>query len=245
MTLAMPDSTDVAALPPGYGQYLGYVDGQWPTAPELARRFPGARIVSLTVTGATLAATGADIEPGNLTAKDGAQWARQRINQAPGFRPVLYASVIGEPGYGMVEVWRALTANGISLPQVRLLSAHYGMGEHICGPHTCGEIGIDMDGTQWTDQWAPNVDMSALQDDFFGSWTEEIVGELPVVRQGDSGEAVRTVQGLCGSRGYGLILDGEFGPKTATAVRTIQHQNSITADGVVGPQTWPVLLGIA
>lgn len=245
MTLAMPDSTDVAALPPGYGQYLGYVDGRWPTYPELARKFPKARNIGLTVTGATFAAHGCDVEFGNLTAADAGQWTRQKLNRQPASRPVLYASVTGEQGYGMPDVLRALDANRISRDRVRLLSAHYGAGEHICGPATCGEIGIGMDGTQWTDQWAPNVDMSALQDGFFGSWTEEIMTELPIVRQGDEGGAVRTVQGNLVARYKAVKIDGAFGPQTDAAVRQVQDAAHIIVDGIVGPQTWPVLLGIA
>lgn len=256
MTLAMPDSTDVAALPGGCPAYLGYTDGEFANTGQIRKRFPAARVIGLTVTGTDISgADGCDIEPGNLTAKDGAQWARQKLNRQPASRPVMYASVIGEPGYGMSEVISALHVNMISISQVRLLSAHYGEGEHICGPHTCNLINIGMDGTQWTDQFRSQglfmVDMSALQDGFFGSWTEEIVQQLPVVQQGDTGDSVRTVQGLVNARlarsspdPY-LLLDGIFGTKTKTGVEIVQGGAKITQDGVVGPLTWPVLLGIA
>ena len=256
MTLDMPDSTDVAALPPGYGQYLGYVDGSVirPTMPELRARFPRARLIGLTVTGSTFAADGCDSEREDLTAKGAAQWARQKLNRQPGSRPVIYASIVGDPGYGMPAVLTALAANDIGRDQVRLLSAHYGAGEHICGPATCGLSRFIMDGTQWTDHFSTAdgafVDMSVLDDGFFGDWTEEIVGQLPVVRQGDSGEAVRTVQGLILSRGPWagvgpIAVDGAFGPKTEMAVRAVQLHGGIAQDGIVGPLTWPVLLGIA
>lgn len=250
MTLSMPDSIDVAALPSGYGQYLGYVDGRWPTAYELRKRFPAARIIGLTVTGGTLGAQGCDIEAEDLTPVTGASWAALKLGRSPRSRPVLYASVAA-----MGEVLSELEGRSIWRDQVRLLSAHYGFGEHICGPRTCGEINITMDGTQWTDQFrtlAGTVDMSVLQDGFFGSWTEEIVQQLPVVQQGDSGEAVRTVQGCVNARGNTgpvavptLVIDGAFGPKTRYAVEACQHNAGIPVDGIAGPQTWPVLLGIA
>jgi hypothetical protein len=38
----------------------------------------------------------------------------------------------------------------ISRSEVRLWSAHYGLGEHICGPGSCGAVPVEVDGTQWT-----------------------------------------------------------------------------------------------
>lgn len=251
MTLACPDSTDLAALPPGYGQYLGYVDGQWITVPELRKRFPAARIIGLTVTAAPLDATGIDCEPGNPDAAQSADWAAAKLAAVPGSRPVIYASVIGEPGYGMAAVLGELAKRGIARNQVRLLTAHYGHGEHICGPGTCGLLSTEADGTQWTDKFpgagGALVDMSALRDDFFGvpTWTEAIVQQLPTVQQGMTGEGVRTAQGALVARHHEIAVDGIFGTETATAVRVEQSQAHIAVDGIVGQHTWPVLLGIA
>jgi len=80
--------------------------------------------------------------------------------------------------------------------------------------------------------------------------TDWITG-MPVVRQGDTGPVVRTVQGLLLARSYvightgqlGVGLDGQFGPLTDAAVRNLQAAARITIDGIVGPQTWPVLAG--
>lgn len=250
--LAMADSVTVADLPPGYDAYLGYVDGRWPTAAELRAVFPAARLILLTVTGTSLRADGVDVEPGNVDAAKAVQWAEQKIADNPGFRPVIYASVQGAAGYGMGDVLRALSGSGIDRYQLRLLSAHYGDGPHVCGPHSCGLIGTEMDGTQWTAQFkcpgGANVDMSMLADDFFGrpeSETVRLVRELGIVRQGDTGAAVKTVQGLLVARGWLVAVDGTFGPDTKLAVHRLQAAGKVTADGVVGPATWPVLLGVA
>jgi Putative peptidoglycan binding domain len=261
MTLAMPDSVNVSNLPIGYPAYLGYIDGNFRTANALRSMFPGAELVLLTVTGSPVDAHGArvspgsDAEPGDLTAARAVQWALEQL-AAQVWRPVIYASIEGAQGYGMGDVTRALAAAGIPRDLVRLLSAHYGEGPHICGPASCKLSAVAMDGTQWTNDFVTRagavVDMSELAGDFFAgpgqSETERLVGELGIVRQGQAGAAVRTVQGLCNAReagGAALKIDGVFGIQTLSAVKFLQSLGKVTVDGIVGPQTWPVLLGVA
>jgi hypothetical protein len=81
-------------------------------------------------------------------------------------------------------------------------------------------------------------------------WQEDAMRALPVLSYGAIGGDVRTVQGLCNARSYAgvpapLMLDGIFGRKTRAAVEDMQRDHSIGVDGVVGPQTWPVLMGVA
>lgn len=64
----------------------------------------------------------------------------------------------------------------------------------------------------------------------------------PLVRQGDSGPVVRTVQHLLRQGGATITADGAFGPATDSAVRTFQSARGLTADGLVGSQTWPALV---
>jgi murein L,D-transpeptidase YcbB/YkuD len=62
------------------------------------------------------------------------------------------------------------------------------------------------------------------------------------LKEGDSGDDVRALQGRLNARHYGnLVVDGSFGPKTTQAVRTAQAAHSLTVDGVVGPNTRKVL----
>ena len=57
-------------------------------------------------------------------------------------------------------------------------------------------------------------------------------------RKGDKGQEVRRIQRAIKWHGIGgLVIDGDFGPKTETAVRQFQQQVSLTVDGVVGPDT--------
>lgn len=56
------------------------------------------------------------------------------------------------------------------------------------------------------------------------------------------GSAVRTLQNVLISLGFGLSADGEFGPITDNAVKYFQKTNDLEVDGVVGPATWGALV---
>lgn len=82
-------------------------------------------------------------------------------------------------------------------------------------------------------------------------WTEMLVSELPTLRQGATGYAVRVVQGLLDVNGFSLKTDGIFGPLTHQAVGSYQvsHRvaNSVAGgvgDGIVGQWTWRALLDL-
>jgi Putative peptidoglycan binding domain len=112
----------------------------------------------------------------------------------------------------------------------------------------------DYDNDMWSADWLANVSVAPQPpappsgDD----WTERTLEQLPELKQGDTGNNVRTLQGLLVARGYHLGttgahnvgVDGDFGVLTDSAVKDVQQRGKITADGVVGPQTWPLLLGL-
>jgi peptidoglycan hydrolase-like protein with peptidoglycan-binding domain len=64
----------------------------------------------------------------------------------------------------------------------------------------------------------------------------------PVVRRGARDHPVRTLQHLLRAHGKNVAVDGIFGPATETAVRQVQTTGGVAADGIVGPQTWPILI---
>lgn len=64
---------------------------------------------------------------------------------------------------------------------------------------------------------------------------------FPVVKRGCVGPEVKTVQALLNGWGYALDVDGAFGEKTETAVKTFQKRMSLTPDGIVGDKTWAAL----
>lgn len=67
--------------------------------------------------------------------------------------------------------------------------------------------------------------------------------ETFVLQNGSDCEAVRALQALLNLRGkYGLKTDGDFGPKTETAVKNYQKSRGLSVDGIAGPDTWKSLL---
>jgi hypothetical protein len=192
MSISMPDSVTPADLPAGYPAYLAYCDGQWATEAQVRAAHPGAHVLTLTVTGLTLGADGIDCEPGNVNAAEAADWVRRKLAVAPSSRPVVYASMEGDPGYGMPWVIAALLRLGISRGQYRVHTAHYTGHPHVCSPQSCeagGQpIGYTADGTQWASAFpglnGSVIDMSLLADDYFGGWILSAPRSLTVTGAG-------------------------------------------------------------
>jgi len=55
-------------------------------------------------------------------------------------------------------------------------------------------------------------------------------------------DGVRAIQSRLNANGYGLCIDGAFGPKTEAAVRDFQHSRGLVVDGKVGEGTWQKLV---
>ena len=66
---------------------------------------------------------------------------------------------------------------------------------------------------------------------------------MKTVRKGDVGDAVKDLQARLNAFGYGLIIDGDFGPKTDMALRDFQKKHNLVVDGICGPLTWAALNG--
>lgn len=66
-----------------------------------------------------------------------------------------------------------------------------------------------------------------------------------LLRTGDKGFAVRLCQAALVHHNYRVTVDGDFGKGTETAVKAFQTTQHLSADGVVGRQTWTALLADA
>ena len=64
----------------------------------------------------------------------------------------------------------------------------------------------------------------------------------PIQQVGSTGENVRSVQYLLNAHGAAVSVDGSFGSMTQSAVQQFQSDNGLQPDGIVGNQTWPVLI---
>jgi peptidoglycan hydrolase-like protein with peptidoglycan-binding domain len=61
------------------------------------------------------------------------------------------------------------------------------------------------------------------------------------LRVGSTGDRVATLQHRLNRLGADLVIDGDFGPLTDTAVRGFQAGHGLEVDGVVGPLTWQAI----
>ena len=60
---------------------------------------------------------------------------------------------------------------------------------------------------------------------------------------GSSGEDVKELQKALNNAGYSLDVDGKFGAKTQSAVKSYQKSKGLSVDGIVGNNTWTSLSG--
>lgn len=78
-----------------------------------------------------------------------------------------------------------------------------------------------------------------------GSVTDGFTAVFPQLSKGDKGDKVRVLQELLRGKGYDLGTygaDGDFGGTTRGAVIAFQVRNHLSADGIVGKDTWQKLL---
>ncbi len=71
--------------------------------------------------------------------------------------------------------------------------------------------------------------------------TGALPGTNPLLREGDTGVAVKTLQTRLNAWGATVTANGGFGPLTLAAVKAFQTAHHLFVDGVVGPITWAAL----
>ena len=76
-------------------------------------------------------------------------------------------------------------------------------------------------------------------------------GPMPTLQEGSRGDVVRSLQRVLTNGAVGQWqttpqgVDGVFGPHTRASVVAFQRWGGVTADGIVGDQTWSVSLHAA
>jgi peptidoglycan hydrolase-like protein with peptidoglycan-binding domain len=74
------------------------------------------------------------------------------------------------------------------------------------------------------------------------SQTSDLAAAPAILHPWDVGPAVAVMQELLKAHGYSLQVDGDFGWRTEMVVKQFQRQHHLRIDGVVGVETWSVLL---
>lgn len=157
--------TNIATSPAPYAVGC-YDDGTYRNSNEARVRFPNSIIYTFAVRASDRGHC-LDIEAGDAIPVEGPGWLEREWDDGNN-NAGLYSGASE-----MNQVLDALKKGGInwSDPKIRaklrLLSAHYGAGEHICGPHTCGLVPIDMNGTQCVN--TVGWDKSLLYDDYMNA----------------------------------------------------------------------------
>lgn len=152
-------------FPSGGQAYAGYVDGHVGSQPNynwIVTTFPHAHHLSIAIF-ASDNADCLDIEPGAASPASAAAWYERQVARKV-WRPCFYASA----SLMESDIIPIVRSSGFNRADIRLWSAHYGGGAHICGPSSCGLTSIEMDGTQFTDTaMGRNLDESLLLGNFF------------------------------------------------------------------------------
>lgn len=88
------------------------------------------------------------------------------------------------------------------------------------------------------DELKAGVDMASIPGDVPKQARVTVTVSLPVLSLGAKGSGTRVAQVITGAK-----VDGGFGPATQDAVKAAQKTHGLKDDGVVGKNTWTVLLG--
>jgi len=139
-------------------------------------------------------------------------------------------------GYPVIDYGSISTVFGNHIPDGLYDGAHWTNRPHI-------EPGTEM--TQWEALGAYD-ESSALPTLPFWDTQKVVVIPMPVLpllKFGDTGIYVRRLQGLSVANGIVIAIDGDFGPITEGAVKTMQLREKLPESGIVDAPTWRVFLG--
>ena len=103
-----------------------------------------------------------------------------------------------------------------------------------------------------TDNWVARLQAECNAQGFSKQTVDGIKGPktlagCPTLKQGASGNITRLLQEKLIALGYNCGscgADGKFGADTKNAVTAFQKKSGLTADGIVGQNTWRKLLGM-
>jgi hypothetical protein len=114
-------------------------------------------------------------------------------------------------------------------------SDHTDPGEHFPWDYFLGLVKDAMDG-DFDDKPEPEP-----------TWTEELVKDLPTLKEGDDNFDVKTLRWNLGARDVAPadqldLMNTKFTPALTVQLKSFQKAKGLKDDGVCGPATWPKLL---
>jgi hypothetical protein len=239
----MEDDTSTGEFTPGCAAYAGYYNGSFAnmTAVRAYAAGQNARTFAYTPNGEA-GADAIDMEPGLAS---------------PSAFPAFYHAKGGKNVYGygsaswVSQIVAAASAAGIPRSAYKIVSAHY-IGEHICGPSTCGYP--QADATQFTDTYlGRSLDCTVFDANFFAGSTPPPPpppAGYPL-KVGSTGALVKTTQTNLNKWAKPikltkpLVVDGAFGALTEAAVKlALVHFDYSAANVALGevPQSLAVHL---
>jgi len=236
-------------FPSGAEAYAAYVDGGLGDQPNYAyivAAFPKAEHLSIALFSSNNA-DALDVEAGAATTGEIPAWCtrqRQRGIQ----RPCIYANASTMQGSVLPE----LNSAKITRASVRLWTAHYGLGEHICGPGSCRALSVEADGTQWTSSAHGLVlDQSELQSNFFSSTTTEPITAEAELQSGqlNTGKNAQTSIAVAPGSAHHIAFgcDNAVEGQPSAFLRIAIYDtgpgwhvtNNVSVDGTKGLRVWP------
>lgn len=220
------------------------------TASRNTHRAPGRAVVDYrglaapvgkTLGGAAaLGAMGAGVAIGGAAQADAVQPsvvkapARTLPAAAPAVRTA--ALTVGSRGTSVTQLQSALNARGASLA----VDGRFGSATLQAVRAFQSQSGLAVDGKAGPRTWAA---LNGSGSGSSSSSTASSGGDRSKVRVGSRGADVTELQNQLRARGATFSATGYFGSSTKAAVIAFQRSAGLTADGVVGPQTWSALAG--
>lgn len=204
----------------------GYTSGQYAWTQADFNLFPKSVHVYIATEASVDAGDVLDVEGGAATPAETEAWIRMR--KAAGYhRPTIYCSLSSVPA---VRAGTGAYKLGVDYD---LWVAHWTGQPHVAYQ---GAAATQYASLSWADRDVAYDPGWPHRDQPAGPVRE------PVLRPGATGAAVRTLQSrLNAVNDAKLAVDGVFGARTEAAVKSFQRKEKITANGVVGPQTWSKL----
>lgn len=195
----------------------------------------------------------------DMTVKYGQKWVGRKVADCSGLFVWAYKKLGASIYHGSNTIWNkytSLTGQVGGVLSIRPGTAVFMVNDnrrtHIglyIGGGKCIEAqgtrtGVVMSDISRWDEWGQLTDV-----DYTGIPADTVEVELPVLRKGSTGAAVKELQTALAAEGYDIgkkkdgtpLIDGIYGSETLSAVRSYQYDHGLPADGIVGPLTWAVL----